>query len=555
MKRIIGIFLIITTFFSLTAMAQSSAVQKAAKSVFTLTTYKKDGSILDTTHGIYFANPNEGISAFKPFDGAYRAEIIDANGKKYNVEAIIGANDMYDICRFRLDGKGGTPLAPATTTIAGKVFVAGYSTKKPVFTNVNIISSETFLDKYTYYTFNEEINEDIEGCPIISNDGLVLGLVQRATTSYAIHSTDVRYYSDLATSGLSVFDAVLSKTHIRPALPTEHDHARLMLLMLAGSADSLNVVACTNEYIARYPADTDGYATMARYEVSHGNLAKASALMETAANKAQNKDEALYEYAKLIYNTVVFGNDTTQSAWTLNKAEQTINSAISINPLPTYQHLLAQTKYAQGNYQEAFNIFNALTQTEISNSEIYYEAAQSKLQLGAAAEEVMPLLDKAVEMCPQPLTSISAPYILARGMMLESMNQPRRAMQDYNLYDTLMNFRASPEFYYTRFKCEVGLRQFQQAIEDISHAAVLDPTNVVYLAELASIHLRVRQFDKAIQACDIALRLTNEYADIFIIKGVALYNIGNKKEALDAMRRAKELGDERADEYIVRYEN
>lgn len=72
-------------------------VQKAAKSVFTLTTYKDDGSILAVTRGVYLDKPDEGIAAFKPFIGASTASVIDATGKKTDVEAIIGANDIYDI--------------------------------------------------------------------------------------------------------------------------------------------------------------------------------------------------------------------------------------------------------------------------------------------------------------------------------------------------------------------------------------------------------------------------------------------------------------------------
>lgn len=553
MKKTISLALLIffALVFSFEAMAQTAAVQKAAKAVFTLTTYRQDGSILATTHGAYFANADEGISAFKPFDGAYRAEIIDANGKRATVEAIIGANDMYDICRFRLSAKGSAVLLPATGSAqASNVFVAGYSTKKPTITALNIKSSESFLDKYNYYTFKEEINENIEGCPILTADGLVLGLAQRATTSYDIHSTDARYYSDLTTSGLSVFDAVLNKTHIRAALPSDHEQARLMLLMFNAASDSLNVVACTNEYISLYPSDIDGYSAMAKYEVTHGNLEKASASMETAVNKVANKDEALFEYAKLVYNFVIYNTDSTLTAWTLAKAEELAKKAVATNNLPFYTHLLAQIKYSQQQYEEAFNLFGSLTDTEISTSEIYYEMAQSKEQLGATDEEVMEYIGKAVVACPQPLTQVSAPYILARGMMYERLNKPRLALKDYNTYDTLMNFRASADFYYTRFKCELGLRQFQQAIEDISHAAVLSPGNVTYLAKLASVNLRVKQFDRAIQACDLALRFTEEYADIYIIKGVALQQLGNNAEALENFNKAKELGDERAERYI-----
>ncbi len=551
MKRIASIILTLT--IALTLNAQSGAVKKVAKSVFTLTTYKEDGSILTVTHGAYALNPGEGISTFKPFIGAHRASIVDASGKSAEVEAIIGANDMYDICRFKLSNKKTKPIPSATATASGKVWAISYSAKKPVFTPLTINSSEKFLEKYDYYILDEEITEEIAGCPIVTDAGQIIGLVQQASSSYAIHSTDCNYYADLVSSGLASHDAVLQKTHIRIALPADHEQARLMLMMINSDADSLNVVNTTNDYIAQYPDDIDGYSTMARYEISHSNLTRASQVMELATKKIENKDVALYEYANMIYNTAIYSNDSTQTEWTLDKAEQVVNEAISVKDMPTYKHLLAQIKYAKQDYQTALGIFDQLTTTDISNSEIFYEVAQCKSHLGASKEEILPYLDKAVEACPKPLTKISAPYILARGVMLDEMEQYKNALKDYNLYDTLMSFRANADFYYTRYKCEVKVRQYQQAINDISHAAVLNPREVTYLAELASLQLRVGQYEQAIKACDLSFMITTDYADIYIIRGVALYQLGRKDEALEAMKKAKELGDSRADGYIEKY--
>ncbi len=550
-RKILSLALALAT--TIAAWGQSNAVQKAAKSVFTLTTYKEDGSILAVTHGSYFVNAGEGIAAFKPFVGAYRASIIDAAGISAEVVAIAGANDMYDICRFRLSKASGTPLQPYQGVATGTAWAAAYSTKKAELTPLTINSSEKFLDKYNYYIFNEEITEELEGCPILTETGEVIGLVQQSGTSYAIHSTDARYYSDLSSSGLSSFDAVLQQTHIRPDLPTDREQARLMLLTINDTTDSMTVVNTTNDYIAHYPDDVDGYTAMATYEVQHKNIQRASEVMDTAIKKVKSKDEAYYDYAKLIYNTLLFGDETSENTWTIDDAEKNINKAISTNNSPLYRHLLAQILFTKGDYTRAQEIFEQLTTTEIANSDIYYEIAQCKNALGASQEDILADLNKAVEIAPQPLSAVSAPYVLVRGMLLDDMEEYRQALADYNLYDSLMSYNAAATFYYTRAKCEVNVRQYQQAINDFAHAIMLNSQEATYMAELAALQLRVGQYDNALMMCEMCLQLTTEYPDIYVVQGLTLHQLDRDPEALEAWRKASALGDERGDMYIEKY--
>ena len=59
--------------------AQPGAVQKSAKSVFTLTTFNKDGNIISSTQGVFIDNKGTAISTFKPFIGAVKASIGCSN--------------------------------------------------------------------------------------------------------------------------------------------------------------------------------------------------------------------------------------------------------------------------------------------------------------------------------------------------------------------------------------------------------------------------------------------------------------------------------------------
>ena len=113
MKRI-NIIILTLMLGASSVLAQPGSVQKVAKSVFTLTTFNKDGAIISSTQGVFIDNKGTAISTFKPFVGATKASVVDATGKSYEVDAIMGADELYDVAKFRI--KANT----AAATIAAK---------------------------------------------------------------------------------------------------------------------------------------------------------------------------------------------------------------------------------------------------------------------------------------------------------------------------------------------------------------------------------------------------------------------------------------------------
>ena len=70
---------------------------------------------------------------------------------------------------------------------------------------------------------------------------------------------------------------------------------------------------------------------------------------------------------------------------------------------------------------------------------------------------------------------------------------------------------------------------------------------------MASLQLRVNKLEDAIATCDMCLQVDPNYADPYIIKGIALGELKRKEEAKEAFLKAKELGDERADGLLEKY--
>lgn len=541
--------------FSVTYVhGQSKQVKKAAAAIFSLTTFKTDGTLLASTNGVFISDNGEAISAFYPFVGADSAVVIDTNGNALPVDVIIGANELYDVCKFKVNGKT-TPIKIASTPSMNgeKVWMLGYSIKNQDAKQVPIQKTELFMDKYTYYIFSSETPENMEGCPFVNAKGELIGILQHANHSEGTHAVDAHFMKDMQiNNGLSLADPVLRQTTIRTQLPAKEEDA-LVTLMMASEQNKKNYLKYIQDFKRSFPHAVDGYAAQARQYANKKEFAKAATEMETAIQNVHKKDAAHAEYAKIIFHQQLFQPDSTYLAWSLDKALAEAQKAYEINPLPAYQHQQAQIIYSKGNYQKAYDMFLALTKTNLRSGELFYEAAQAKAQLKANQAEILSLLDSAVAACPQPLTPIAAPFVLARGAAYDQAGDYKKAIMDYNRYDTLMLGRANHEFYYTRFNCNVKLRRYQQALNDIAHAAVLNRQEPTYLAEMASLQLKVNYIDDALKTAELCIGIAPNYPDIYLIKGLALIQKKQKKLGIEAFEKAKQLGDKRAQDYIDKY--
>lgn len=554
-KKVIKIRIIIMTkrisiiLFSMlccmSMLAQSSAVKKTADAVFSLTTFKNDGSIVGTTNGVFIDNDGTCISAWKPFDGADYAVVIDAKGNRHQVDAIYGANEIYDLVRFRIADKAPASAKAAATHAATSAKVWLVPNKKsdsPKETTVK--SVETFMEKYAYYVVESPValslNLDLyEGCPVVDANGQLLGLYHVSSSNQSV--TDSRYTEEFKATGFSLNNATLRRTNIRIALPTDISQARLALVF-AKERGGTNFSKTVDDFIRLFPKENDGYFEQALLAVKDSNITVAESTMQKAVKEVDNKAEAHYNYSRLMMMT---GN--------LDKALSEAQQAYAISSLPIYQEQEAKVYYAKGEYQKAYDMFISLTKTSMRNAELYYEAMQARQQLGGSDAELLALLDSAVAVCDTPYTAIAAPYFLARGMQHDKMKQYRKAMSDLYTYEALYYGPLSAEFYYLRAQSEANGRIFQPALNDYARAIALDPKNLMYWAEMASLTLRVGEKENAIKAAKRCIELDPNYPDAYLILGIAQVETGKKAEGIQNIEKAKQLGNTQADNFLKKY--
>ena len=526
-------------------MAQPGPVQKMAKSVFTLTTFNKEGNIIASTQGVFIDNKGTAISTFKPFVGATKATIVDANGKSTDVDAIMGADELYDVAKFRVHTTSTAAVLANKATAAGsKVWLVPYSIKKPAFQQEEISGVETFNNVYNYYIFTTTVLENAIGCPFVNKDGQVIGLMH---SNGMVTAIDALYAKQLKVTGLSTLDAALRETGIRTALPETEQEAMMMLTLKKGQVTANDYDKYVEEFIGKFPQAALGYKEKAMKLSNQEKYEEAAKLMDECIKKAAKKDEAYSAYADIVYQKTVYRGDSIYAAWNIDKAIDLIRKAYNTNAQPAYKHQEAQYCYFKGDYQQALSMFLDLTKTPINSGELYYEAAQAKAQLQAPANEIEVLLDSAVAVGQK--TGLAAPYYLARAQFFDRKGEYRKALGDYNQYDTLSH-TIDPTFFYARYKCEMKLRMWQQALLDIARTCYLAPKEPTYFAEWASLDLRVKRFDEGISAAKACIELAPEYADGYLLLGLLQREKGLKQESIENLKKAQELGDTRAEEYL-----
>lgn len=544
MKRI-SIIIMTLVLCASSLMAQPGPVQKVSKSVFTLTTFNKDGGIIASTQGVFIDNKGTAISTFKPFVGATKASIVDASGKSMNVDAILGADELYDVAKFRIIGATtAAPIASKASVAGEKVWLVPYSIKKSPFQQEDISSVENFMTTYNYYIFSTSVPENAVGCPFVNKNGQVIGLMHTNGQTTAI---DANYAKQLKVTGLSTLDAALRETGIRTALPDTEQDAITMMTLKKGQIPVDVYNEYTQEFINKFPTSAFGYKEKALYLVDQEKYDEAAKLMEQGIKKSAAKDEAHSNYADLIYQKIAYKGDSTYTAWTLDKAIDEAQKAYAAKPQPVYKHQEAQINFLKGNYQKACDMFLDLTKSNLNGGELYFEAAQAKTHLKAPAQEIEVLLDSAISVGAR--TGMAGNYYLARANFLNEQGQYRRAIQDYNMYDSIAR-PVDASFFYTRYQCETKLRMWQPALLDIARACYLAPKQPTFFAEWASLDLRVKRYDEGISAATHCTELAPEYADGYLLLGLLQKEKGLKDEAIKNLKKAQELGDTRAAEYL-----
>lgn len=531
-------------------------VKKASKAVFTLKTFNADGSLIGSGNGFFITADGVAVSSYTPFRGAAKAVVIDAMGKEYEVKSIIGANDVYDIAKFRVDATKCQTLRTAPAAVENtSLWLLPYNAKNAYScTAAKVKSVQKVQNDYDYYTLEATAPENTVGCPYLNANGEVVGIQQQSssddnTTQYAVGAA---FATGLKMTGLSLNDPALKATSIKKDLPDELDQAILTLYLASTLGDAQSFVGLVDDFIAKFPQAPDGYSYKAQIMAAQDNYPEADKYMKLAIDNATDKAEARYNYAKMMYQNLIYFYDSASHAWSYEQALEQAEQAVALDPQLPYLTQKAQLLFACKRYADSYAAFQDVIGKGGRTAECFYGAARCKEQLNDTTA-CLALLDSAVATFSKPYLKEAAPYIYARAQALAESGKYRLAVNDYNEYENLMISQVNSEFYYIRSQVEVKARLFQQALNDLDKAIDKSPDILLYRSEKASLQIRVHLLDQAIETASECIRLFPDSSDGYLFLGLAQCLKGDKVQGVGNLLKAKDLGDAQADVLIEKY--
>lgn len=95
------------------------------------------------------------------------------------------------------------------------------------------------------------------------------------------------------------------------------------------------------------------------------------------------------------------------------------------------------------------------------------------------------------------------------------------------------------EFIALQADCLFNEGKTEHALEQYNRLLDINPYSAVYWNAVARCHFQMMEFEKAIEACDFALVVDEEFADAYLLKGHAFFQLGNEEASLESYTQAQ----------------
>lgn len=562
MKKFLIFILSVCQFITITAQKKNPKwVDKANKAIFTVEATTKEGTTKTGT-GFFIRENGEAVSSYELFRKAEKAVAITSAGERLPITQILGADDMYDVIRFKVT----TPkkinfLTVATTSpvLHSAVFLP--PSKEEPLTQGNISEITKVKGTYNYFKIEKPLPLSQEGYPLLNETGEVFALTQAdAAGKGNTYGISIAYIQSLNATATDMLKKTYSDIGIRKAWDSSVEDAQIALMLYSSQQDVATYLETLNDFIATFPNNPDGYNSRAsHYAYNRQTLASneneqlqmldmAWNDLENAAKYTQKKSDTFYNKAKLIFNIATSDSTLQYKEWNIQAAEDYIQKAIAEEDLPAYRQLEGDIAFYKGDYEKAYQSYEIVNQSPVVSGSSLYMAAKSKQQIpGSNLMEVITLIDSAIA---KSHANEAASYLLENVELKMQTGLYDLAVKDYDLYFLIMGGRVSDDFFYYREQAKFRNSDFEGALKDIDIAISINSKNAIYHAEKASVYLRLNDYTKAQESAGEAIRLEPEFASAYRILGVSLIRQNDKVEACKHLEKAKELGDPVVDRLI-----
>lgn len=531
-------------------------LKQAGKSIVELYSIRQTGDTIRAN--AFFTDENGNIAApYSAIKDARKAWVVDVKGKSHDVKRILGFNSTYDIVSLStLPDKKKNVSMP----ISGTKSIVGTTCYLMPNGEGDEICQVEKAGEYEYYTLKTKADTELAGMPLLNETGELIGIVQTPllTDESPCYALDINFMRSLSIRPIDANHPDLRNCSIAKQLPSDEASAT-SFLYIAGTSSNEMRLTYTDDFINAFPKSVTGYIQKAELLVSMNEWEAAeNVYQEGLGQKTGHDDELLYSRSQMAYKSALQHKTQSEAKMDTSYLEHSladIQSAQAINPQPLYLLHEANVLYAQKQYSQAYNRYMAVTQTKMRSAEVFLYAWQCQQKLAADGETLLALNDSAVACFTKPYQTEAAPYLLLRSNTLADLGKLRDAIADMNDYEHLMQGRLTAQFYYQREQLEVRTRMFGPAMNDIQQALSLAPNEPLFHAESAVLFFRLNDVDNAIEACQKAISIDENFPDAYRLLGICYREKGEKAEARKQLSKAIELGDELAPKILQELDN
>ena len=552
-------------------------LSKAQKSILSVITYDQNREKLNEGCGFVVSSDGAVISTYNTFKEAYSAVVVDASGNKYDVERILGADDVYGLVRFRISNKKTTPLTIASSTASNRgmdVLAIGYTKGKVNVVPKSSIEKKDMVsdNKYAYYTLATEFDGKQEGNGLFNTNGELVGIILSSVDKKS-GAVDAAMGRDLSLGALlnRSQSMTYNKIYIKKGIPDSPGEALIYLSMKSRNAGNDEYMDLVNLFIETYPDVAEGYLRRAIPLIDLQRFDEADRDLQTYMKLVEDKSYGHYCVAQTIRDKLVYLPEPAYDKWTYPVALEHVEQAITgmsadveketkaemkeMNEVTLYKAILlkAELLSSSGDHRGAIAIYDDVNASKYKGPATFHACCLEHQAAGDSIDIQIALMDSAVAQFPDSLPAEASGYVMHRAKLYNDAGMYRKAVADYNTFYDLSNGQVSPVFYYDRSQIELQGKMYQQALDDINKAVEMEPNSPLYLVEKSAMHLRVNQLDECIAAAEKCIAMSQQYPDAYRILGYAQIQKGDKTNAKINLEKAKELGDEAAQEIMDKF--
>ena len=383
----------------LSLFAQQKApkwMEKQKKAIAKITTYKEDGTTLHTGNGFFISEDGKLLSAYSLFNGAYKATVTDGGGKTYEVSTVLAADELYDVIKLQVEVPKKVSflkMAAAPLAVGAPVYLQPYTDAKvKTFATGKVEEVTKLKDVYHYYKLSFPLEVSWVNAPVLNEEGEVFGLAQedasgKKEVSYAVSAA---YAESLQISTMDMLSSTYTAIGIKKAWPADREQAQIVLFLMGNSQDAQTYLNTLNDFVAAFPDWSESYIRRASHYAYHRTdlandragqlqyLEKARADMKQALDLAEKKSDVLYSEAQLIYSVALSDSTLKDTDWTVEHAQNRLTEAMTVENNPVYHQLQGEMYFNQGKYDEAYQEYMIVNQSDAANASSWYMAAKSK---------------------------------------------------------------------------------------------------------------------------------------------------------------------------------